>query len=165
MYNELLRTNNSFVEIMEKYADMVLRICLVYMKDKTDAEDAFQNVFLKLCTSKISFHDEEHIKDWLITVAKNECKNQLLSFWHRNVTCIDEVVLPIKNAEDRGIIKATLNLPLKYRDLLYLFYFEDYKVEEISKLLGMKESTVKTRLKRGRELLKSSLLQGGYRYE
>lgn len=165
MKDELLRTDNPFVEIMKKYADMVLRICLVYMKNKTDAEDVFQNVFLKLCVSKPPFHDEEHLKAWLITVARNECINVLRSFWHRNVTCIDEIVLPVKNGEDKEVIKALLNLPLKYRDVLYFFYFEGYKINELSKLFRVKEPTIKTRIRRGRELLKDILLQGGYRYE
>lgn len=165
MGNELLRTGNSVIEIMESYADMVYRICLVYMKNINDAEDAFQTVFLKLCQSHPCFHDEGHIKAWLITVAKNECKNQLRCFWRRNVTKLDELVMPVKSPEDREVVKETLNLPLKYRDILYLFYFEDFKITEIAKMLDMKEATVKTRLKRGRELLKSALLNGGYQYE
>lgn len=165
MENELLRADNSFIDIMEKYADTVFRICLVYMNNKTDAEDVFQNVFLKLCKSQPSFNDEEHKKAWLITVARNECKNQLLSFWRRNVTCIDEIVLPIIESDDKEVVKAVLSLPLKYRDILYFFYFEYYKINELSKLFKMKEPTIKTRLKRGRERLKSILLEGGYNYE
>jgi RNA polymerase sigma factor (sigma-70 family) len=163
--NELLRMGNSYVDIMEKYADTVLRVCLVFMKNKADAEDVFQNVFLKLCEAKPHFNDEGHIKAWLITVARNECKNQLHSFWRRKVTCIDEIVLPVKNTEDKEVVKAVVNLPLKYRDIVYLFYFENYKINELSKLLNLKEPTVKTRLKRGRELLKDILLSGGFRYE
>ncbi len=63
------------------------------------------------------------------------------------------------------MIGALLNLPLKYRDIMYLFYFEDYKINELSKLLKVKEPTIKTRLKRGRELLKDTLIQGDFRYE
>ena len=162
MADELLSRDFSFDEIIEKYADTVFRICFIFMKNNTDAEDVFQNVFLKLYELQPTFNDADHIRAWLITVARNECKNQLRSFWRRNVTCIDEVLLPEKTAKNSEIIGSVLRLPLRYRDILYLFYFEDYKISELSAMLKMKESTVKTRLKRGRNLLKDELLKEGY---
>lgn len=165
MDSESLSMGNIYVETMEKHADMVLRICFLYMKNKADAEDMFQNVFLKLCESRPPYDDEEHLKAWLITVARNECRNLLRSFWRRNVTSTDQIVIPVKTKEDKGVISILLNLPTKYRDVIYLYYFEDYKINEISKLLRVKESTIKTRLKRGREILKNLLLQGGIHYE
>lgn len=132
------------------------------MKNKTDAEDVFQDVFLTLYELQPVFNDADHIRAWLITIARNKCKNQLRSFWRRNVTCIDEVLLPAKTKQNDGIISAVLKLPLRYRDIVYLFYFEEYKISELSVMLKVKESTVKTRLKRGRSLLKEELLKEGY---
>jgi RNA polymerase sigma factor (sigma-70 family) len=162
---ELLRTDDSITEILEKYADTVLRLCFVFMRNKTDAEDVFQNVFLKLCKIKPSFNDDEHIKAWLITVTTNECKNQFKSFWKKKVVCIDEVISSVKQKDSRAIVSYITHLPLKYRNVLYLHYFEDYKVNELALIFKTNESTVKTRLKRGRELLKSELIKGGYEYE
>jgi RNA polymerase sigma-70 factor (ECF subfamily) len=106
------------------------------------------------------FNDDGHIKAWLITVARNLCKNQLKSFWHRKVTCVEEIILPVKSSGDGEVVKAVLNLPLKYRDVIYLFYFEGYKISELAVILKTNESTVKTRLKRGRELLKTVITEG-----
>lgn len=163
--DELLCTDNSMTDILDKYADTVLRLCLVYMRNKADAEDAFQNVFLKLCKINPSFNDEEHIKAWLITVTSNECKNLLKSFWRRNIVFIDEVVLPVKDMDKKEVSTAVLKLPVKYRNVMYLHYFEGYKVSELVKILNEKEATIKTRLKRGRELMKNEMLKGGYEYE
>jgi RNA polymerase sigma factor (sigma-70 family) len=162
---ELLRTDDSFTEILEKYADTVLRLCFVYLRNKTDAEDVFQNVFLKLCKIKPVFNDDEHVKAWLITVASNECKNLLKSFWRKRVVCIDKAVAQVKKRDNREMVSYIMLLPLKYRNVLYLHYFEDYKVSELALILKANQSTVKTRLKRGRELLKNELVKGGYHYE
>jgi RNA polymerase sigma factor (sigma-70 family) len=162
---QLLETDNSMTEILKKYADTVFRLCLIYVRNKADAEDAFQNVFLKLCKIKPSFNDEEHIKAWLITVTTNECKNLLKSFWRKNVVCIDEVISPVIDEGKKGVPTALLKLPVKYRNVLYLHYFEGYKVSELAKILNEKEATIKTRLKRGRGLMKNEMLKGGCEYE
>ena len=108
------------------------------------------------------FNDEEHIKAWLLKVTANECKNRLKSFWHKNMISLEEIVLPVQDKEDREVIKMVLSLPVKYRNVLYLHYFEGYSIREMSELLNLKEATVKTHLKRGRELLKKLLIQGGF---
>ncbi len=162
MNNGTIQANHPVVEILEKYADTVFRLCLVYMRNKPDAEDIFQNVFLKLYKVGPDFNDEEHIKAWLLKVTANECKNRLKSFWHKNMISLEEIVLPVQDKEDREVIKMVLSLPVKYRNVLYLHYFEGYSIREMSELLNLKEATVKTHLKRGRELLKKLLIQGGF---
>ena len=165
LQNELLRTNDSYTEILEKHADTVFRLCLLYMRDIKDAEDIFQNVFLKLCKLKPLFNDDEHIKAWLIKVTSNECKNQLKSFWRKKVICYDEVLTSVSYANNKELINSVMTLPVKYRNVLYLHYFEGYKVEELAELLKINISTIKTHLKRGRELLKNQLIRGDYEYE
>lgn len=152
--NELLRTDNSFAELMEQYADMVLRICCVFMRNRPDTEDFFQEVFLKLCKSRPPFRDKEQAKAWLITVARNTCRSELRSFWRRRIVCVDEIIKPVRNDRNRDVISAVLQLPLKYRDVLYLHYYQNYKVQELADMLHTNESTVKTRLARGREQFK-----------
>jgi RNA polymerase sigma factor (sigma-70 family) len=163
--SDLLHTDNFVTKILEKYADTVWRLCLVYMRNKADAEDVFQNVFIKLYQQWPTFNGEAHVKAWLITVTTNECKNQLKSFWRKNVIAIAQVVSPIEHDNNKEVVKVVMQLPTKYRDVLYLHYFEGYKANELVTILESNESTIKTRLKRGRELLKKVLVEGGYQYE
>lgn len=163
--SNLLYTNDSITKVLETYADTVWRLCLVYMRNKADAEDAFQNVFMKLNQQWPKFNSEGHIKAWLIRVTINECKNQLKSFWRKHVITIDEVICPIENDNNKEVVKVVMQLPTKYRDVLYLHYFEGYKVNELVTILKSNESTIKTRLKRARELLKKELVEGGSQYE
>lgn len=151
--------------ILERFADTVWRLCFVYMRNKMDAEDAFQNVFLKLQRQAPKFNNDDHLKAWLLTVTTNECKNQLKSFWRKHVIAVDEVVSQVEDKDNKEVVKIIMQLPTKYRDVLYLHYFEGYKVNELVAILKLNESTIKTRLKRGRELLKKELVAGGYTYE
>ncbi|MBB6453266.1 RNA polymerase sigma-70 factor (ECF subfamily) [Salirhabdus euzebyi] len=159
---QLLRTDNCVSEIMNKYADMVFRLCLVQLKNKADAEDAFQEIFIKLFEKSPLFHDEKHLKAWLITVTSNHCKNKFRSYWYKNRVNIEEIIIPIENKKDQEVIKYVMELPLKYRTVIYLYYYEGYSTKEIAGLLKSKEATVRTRLARGRELLKHHLKVGGF---
>lgn len=150
--------------ILERYGDTVLRLCLVYLRSRSDAEDAFQTVFMKLCEKKPCFREEEHVKAWLITVTHNVCLSELRSFWKRRVVCVEETAAPVRE-EDRDVVRAVLGLPLKYREAAYLHYFEGYKVAETASLLHCRETTVKTRLFRARALLKHELSPGGNEYD
>lgn len=165
MESNSLHTDFSLTKALETYADTVWRLCLVYMRNIADAEDAFQNIFIKLNLKWPNFNGEDHIKAWLITVTTNECKNQLRSFWRKHVVTIDEIVSPIEKDNNKEVVKAVMQLPTKYRDVLYLHYFEGYKVNELAMILKSNESTIKTRLKRARELLKKELVEGGFQYE
>lgn len=166
---QLLRTDDCVSEIITKYADMVFRLCFVYLKNKADAEDAFQDIFLKLYEKNLSFNDEEHLKSWLIRCTINHCKNIATSFWNRNKTSIDEVTIAITETNDmdvdKEVIKNVMQLPVNYRSVIYLYYFDGYRTKEIAEMLMIKDATVRTRLKRGREMLKQNLIKGGYQYE
>ena len=111
-----------------------------------------------------SFNDEEHLKAWLIRCTINHCKNILGSFWHRNRTALDDVLASVRDNNDREITEYVMQLPVKYRSVIYLHYFEGYPTKEIAAMLKTKDATVRTRLKRGRELLKSDLIEGGFEY-
>jgi RNA polymerase sigma factor (sigma-70 family) len=94
---QLLRTDSCVSEIISKYANLVFRLCMVYLKNKADAEDAFQDIFIKFFEKNPEFNDEEHIKAWLIKCTTNHCKNILGSYWNRFRVSIDNVVLNIKD--------------------------------------------------------------------
>jgi RNA polymerase sigma-70 factor (ECF subfamily) len=162
---QLLRTDSCISEIISKYADLVFRLCIIYLKNKESAEDAFQDIFIKLFEKNPTFNDEEHLKAWLIRCTTNHCKNILGSYWNRFKISIDDVVLPVEDNHDLELVKYVIKLPVKYKDIIYLYYYEGYSSLEISEILGIKDATVRTRLKRGRELLKKVLEDGGYSYE
>ena len=152
-------------EVIEKYADMVLRIAFIHTKNHTHAEDVFQETFLQLVRSSATFNDEEHLKAWLIRVTINISRNLLNSAWNKKTVEIpdnlpDELQYE-ENNQNFEVAEAVKSLPSKYRTVIHLFYFEDMSVAEISKMLKMKETTVKSQLSRARKLLKNKL-NGGF---
>lgn len=140
--------------VVQKFAKNVLSSCLMRAGNSADAEDCFQNVFLKLYTLAPSFRDEEHLKAWLLRVAINECKNFIRdNRRHLTLDAVRERPLPLSD-DERDISWALMRLEPKYREALYLYYIERYKVAEIASILGHNPNTVKTLLRRGREKLK-----------
>ncbi|MGC6768526.1 RNA polymerase sigma factor [Enterococcus sp. LJL128] len=152
-------------ELLEKYADMVYRIAFVQMKQASDAEDVFQEVFLRLVKYSHTLKNEEHAKHWLIRVTINCCKKQFDNAWNRKVIGMDEEMLDreyvAKDDDQENLMEACLSLPEGQRTVVHLFYFEGYSVREISELLGHSESAVKTRLSRARDALRLKL-KGDY---
>ena len=150
---------------IEKYADTVRRICFVHLKNYHDVEDVFQDVFLKYLLHDARFESELHEKAWLIRVAINACKDSLKSFFRRRVSTIEELVTEPFHIDDdkRDVLDAVLRLPPKYKDVIYLFYYEGYSALEIASLLRKNENTVYTWLSRARAQLKTSL--GGESFE
>ena len=154
-----MRSETEVNHAVEEYADMVRRICFYYLKNHTDTEDVFQNVFLKYMLHDKPFHDKEHEKAWLIRVAINACKDHLKSFFRRNTVtleAINEMTAEIPE-EHREVMEAILSLPDKYKDPIYLHYYEGYLAAEIGEILNKKENTIYSLLSRGRNILKAKL--------
>ena len=128
-------------------------------KNHVDAEDITQDTFLKYIKSNREFESEEHIKAWLLRVAINQSKNMMLSFWKRNQVSFEEYIaeLSFENEEDHLVFETVMQLPKKYRIVLHLYYYEDYSIKEMAGILETNENTVKTRLARGRKLLREQL--------
>jgi len=150
----------SFEQVLKKYADTVTRVCIVHCGNQTDAQDCFQNVFLKLYQSDIDFESEAHIRAWLIRVAVNDCTDWYRQFWKRRIILTDEFPdnnLEIEQEQDDSVIPYLMKLPFKYRRILYCHYYEDKKISEMATELKLSENTVKTQLVRGRELLKRNI--------
>jgi RNA polymerase sigma-70 factor (ECF subfamily) len=160
----------SIESIMQQYSDMVYRLAYARTRNKADAEDLFQEVFLKCHKANQQFCSEEHCKAWLIRVTVNLSKNLLASAWQKRIVLKED---PSWNSEkdsasppenDKGeVFYAVMKLPEKYRIVIHLYYYEDYSVSEIANILNRKDSTVKTQLFRARELLKQNL-KGEYDY-
>ena len=155
-------SNDVVTEALEKYSNMVRWICFMYLHNQADVEDVFQEVFLKLLLADETFENEEHRKAWLCRITINKCKDVCKTFWRRKVESIEDKELPFEDGMESEVMAAVLALPQKYKDAVYLFYYEEYTVPEIAKLLRQKENTIYSNLHRARELLKRKL--GGTEY-
>jgi RNA polymerase sigma-70 factor (ECF subfamily) len=144
---------------IDRYADIVRKICFVHLKNYRDTEDVFQEVFMKLILRDHDFKSEDHEKAWLIRVTINACKDVLKSFFHRKVSSIEEIVGEPSYREDdqREVLDAVLRLPENYRIVIYLHYYEGYSAPEVANILKKKENTIYTWLSRAREQLRVSL--------
>lgn len=154
-----MRSEDEVNHAVEEYADMIQRICFYHLKNQADTEDVVQTVFLKYMLYEKPFCNTEHEKAWLLRVAINVCKDFLKSFFRRNVVSM-EVIREMEAEvpeEHREVLEAVLSLPEKYKDVIYLYYYEEYSAAEIGKIIGKKENTVYSLLSRGREMLKKQL--------
>lgn len=152
-------SSEEYENTVNKYADMIFRIALNECKSREDAEDVVQNTFLKLLQNKKAFASEEHQKHWLIRVTVNECHSLFTSPWRQRTQSLDvlEYQLAGETPEHSDLFYAVMELPAKYRNIVYLYYYEEYSIREISEILKMKESTLQTRLMRARKMLKGKM--------
>ncbi|HDR7277055.1 sigma-70 family RNA polymerase sigma factor [Bacillus cereus] len=156
-------------EIMNKYGQEVLQLVYSYVNNKEVAEDLTQDIFVKCYKSLHTYKGNSNLKTWLWRIAINHCKDYLKSWYNKKVIVteydftymgsqkesVEQTV--IQNAEDRELTSAVMNLPIKYREVIYLFYYEELSIKEIAIVIEVKENTIKTRLKKAKELLKKGL--------
>ena len=154
-----MRTETEVNSAMERYSDMILRLCIVYLKNNADAEDVFQNVFLKYTLYDRPFESDEHEKAWLIRVTVNACKDWLKSFFRSRTISMEELreYAPGASQEQYAVMEAVWSLPRPYRDVIYLHFYEGYTAPEIAGILKRNPNTVYTHLHRGKELLRELL--------
>lgn len=150
----------SMERIIRTYADMVYRLAYAIMRNPTDADDVFQDVFLKYAEKAPAFSSEEHRKAWLIRVTINRCRSHFRSGWWRRMRPLDEASQPIAPPPpDPALSEALDRLPQRYRTVIHLFYFENYDTQEIAALTHQRPSTVRSQLTRARTMLRA-LLEG-----
>lgn len=153
-------TEREYNMAAEQYLDMVYRIALNWFRNPADAEDAAQDVMLRLWRTDTDFQDGDHLRHWLARVAVNECKRISRNPWRVRRAALEDCGEPVfDDREKRELYQAVMDLPGKYRVPLYLYYYEGYAVGEVGEILGLKPSTVQTRLARGREKLKIMLTE------
>ena len=150
-------------ETIEKYSDMVYRIALTRSGTVENAEDIFQEVFIKYSQKSPKFENEEHRKAWIIRVTINLSKNMNNQAWNKRIVNLDENI-SFETKEENDIFSIVCELPKNYKTVIYLFYYEGYKVSEIAKILKKKEGTIKTWLLRARQTLKNKI-EGGFEDE
>jgi RNA polymerase sigma-70 factor (ECF subfamily) len=156
-------------EIMKRYGQEILQLVYSYVNNKAIAEELTQDIFVKCYKAFPTFNRKSKFRTWLWRIAINHCKDYLKSWYNKNVIItegestkawpskesVEQAV--IQKDEDHRLVSAVMNLPIKYREVIYLFYFEELLIKEIAVVIEEKENTVKTRLRRAKELLKESL--------
>jgi len=152
----LLTSGEAFDEKFILYGSMLYRLCMVYLKNHADTEDAIQDTFIKLIYKSPKFKTLEDEQRWLVRVAVNVCKDYLKRSRNKDVPIETELEIS-ERSETNEIFQILAGLPEKYRAPTYLYYTEGFSVEEISKMLDIGKSAVKMRLQRGREMLKSEM--------
>ncbi|MDI2588592.1 sigma-70 family RNA polymerase sigma factor [Psychrobacillus sp. NEAU-3TGS] len=158
-------------QLMREYSDDILHLVYTYVKNRTIAEDLAQEIFIK-CFEKLNqFNQQSTIKTWLYRIASNHCKDYLKSWHYRKIMLNNKIFdhIPsklkqveeevIKHSEENSLTNAVMNLPIKYREVVFLHYYEELSLKEISKITSVNINTLKTRLKRAKELLKDKMIE------
>lgn len=150
-------------EYFQKYYPVCYRVAFTLVKNHADAEDIVQEVLIRFFVYRPKFASGEHEKAWMIRTAINLSKDLLKSKWHKTTVGMEAVpeaersYFQIPYMENDDMLWRVLELPQQYRNCLYLFYYEDYSIREIAAILEEPENTVKTNLRRGREVLKQKM--------
>ena len=153
MEKSLARPAGDVERVVHTYGNMLFRLCLITLGSASDAEDVIQETMITYLQKKPGFKDAEHEKAWLITVVSNKCKD-LLRFRARHpMIDLEQIQEFAAEDSDSGILEALMTLPEKFRIVLILYYVEEYRIEEIAKVIGKTPSAVKMRLQKGRSLL------------
>ena len=154
-----MRSEEDANRAVDLYGDTVRRIRMIHLKNMTDTEDIFQAVFLKYVLHTAPFDSPEHEKAWIIRVTVNACKDLLKSFFHTRTVSLDALIETSQEIQEdySEVLEAVLALPEKYKDPIYLHYYEGYTAEEIGRILHKNTNTVYTLLTRARQMLKTRL--------
>lgn len=159
MFGKRKLSETEIQKIYETYKDLVFRIAMIRLMNEQDAYDVVQTVFLKIIDSVPVFQDVEHEKRWMIRVTCNTCYSILRRPWRKHKEYIEEIQKEFyeNDLENFCVLDTVLQLPDQYKNIVYLYYYEGYKYREIAEILKEKESTVKMRMKRAKEILKKEL--------
>lgn len=153
-------TEESYIDAVERYSDMIIRVAYNSLLSFPDAEDAAQEVFIKLLQNGCrEFSDNQHLKAWLIRVTLNQCRNMRNSLLRRGELPLEDYDAPAGygRGEYEDLAAELAKLPPDDRNVLYLYYYEGYNIRELSEILGMKQNTANSRLTRARIKLKKYL--------
>ena len=153
-----------FSDMYEKHAKSVYGVSLMYRKNKEDDEEVVGETFIRIMQANPEFESDSHERAYLIRTAVNLCANVLKSSWRKNVVHDEDVLMYMSTPEEESIMEELLQLPPKYRAVLYMHYYEGYKAQEIADIMKVSLSAVLSRLARGRKKLKDILTEGGYFY-
>lgn len=159
--------NSRLQEAMEEYGEYCIRVAYLYVKDWTAAEEIVQDVFLAYHFQQERFKNESSLKTYLVKITVHKShdylrswrakKRQFVESFHLRAAEHSSEYWLVVESERQILVEALWKLPLKYREVLLLHYYDDYKIREIAEIIGISENTVKTRISRGRTKLKELL--------
>ena len=172
------KDESALIELMKLYGDYLTRTAYLLVKDSQLAEELVQDTFVIAFQKIFQLEEESKLKSWLTSIVMNLARSHMRKWSFKNISLtLDSISFTLKNAEWNepenllleGLNNITLhkeiqNLSYKYKEIIVLFYYNELKTSEIAELLNMKENTVKSLLKRGRNKLKENLLKGGYEH-
>lgn len=152
-------------QLIDTYERDLLHLCCVYLRDVSLAEDAVQEAFLKAYRHLSDFRGESSEKTWLYSIAINVCRDMLRSRWFRMLdrrVDVDALSIPVEGISlvSIALMEEILRLPQRYREVIFLFYYEDMRLAEIAALLGSPVSTIGDRLRKARSMLRKALKGG-----
>ncbi len=153
-----------FSDMYAKHSKSLYGVCLMYLKNKDDAEEAVSESFVRLMENAPEFESDAHAKAYLTRTAVNICKNYLKSGWRKNTTQNDDVLMYMTTSEEESVMEEILALPPKYRVIIYMHYYMGYQTKEIAAIMNLSQSAVLSRLSRGRNKLRDILEEGGFNY-
>ncbi|MGC4377446.1 sigma-70 family RNA polymerase sigma factor [Fictibacillus sp. Mic-4] len=160
-------------QLMDMYEQSVIRLAYTYVRDRRAAEDIAQEVFVRCYMHIDGFRHEASLKTWVFTITANLCKDYLRSGWKKYINVVDLMVKlkksdpstpelkVVQKSEQEELINGVFTLPIKYREVIILHYYQDLSIKEMAEVLQKKEATIRTRLQRAREMLKGKLQQKG----
>jgi len=157
---------NCIENVIKTYSNMVYRLAFSHTRNNSDADDIFQEVFLRYIKNNPEFNEEEHRKAWLIRVTINCCKKMYVSAWKNKIVPLEDNnsihAVEFESEEENSLHYELMKLPVKYRTIIHLFYYENYSAEEIGNILNQKPSAVRMTLTRARRKLKEILKEEDY---
>ena len=157
-------SDKEFEEIYYKHKQTLYNISYSYLKNVSDSDDIVQDVFMKYLNTNNDFKSDDDLKYWLIRVCINACINEVKSTYKKKVMLDNDISSnnDLNKNEDKEIFSYVYDLPLQYKDVIVLYYYESYSVDEISKILKISQANVKKRLERGRNILKTKISEDKY---
>lgn len=160
------------IEVMADYGQSIQQLVFTYVKDYGLAEDLTQEIFLKFYKKLHTFNNQSSLKTWLYQISINHCKDYLRSWHHRNFILDNEKINQtqtyekdieqqvIEKTEEHMLVQIVIQLPVIYREAVYFYYYEELTTKEIGQLTQENENTIKTRLNRARQMIKSKFKEG-----
>ncbi len=148
-------------DAIRRHGTAVYRLACAYMHNRHDADDVFQDVFLRYAEKAPSFCDDEHCRAWLLRVTINRCRSLYRSGWWRRIVPLEQAgALSTAPPDDPVLTQALERLPVKYRTVIHLSCHEGMDTQEIANLLGVKPASVRSQLSRARAMLETLLKEG-----
>ena len=172
-WGEIMEHHDTINQLMTEHGTHVLHLAYSYVRNRQTAEDLTQEIFIKCYEKLDTFKGDSTLQTWLYRIASNHCKDYLRSWYHRKIHVTGYIsslltgsqASPEKqlmdHAENQELGEAMFKLPVKYREVIFLFYYQECTLKEVSEICNLNINTVKSRLTRAKELLKKYLTERG----